>query len=565
MLDRKLRLGSGLVLASYVLMHLANHSLGLLSVQAMESGLQLVLRIWSNPLGTILLYGAFLLHYLLSLHALYRRSHLRMKPWEAAQLGLGLLIPPLLIGHIVATRVSREVLGIDISYEIVVTGLWQNNWLILRQTLVMLIVWGHLVVGLHFWLRLKSWYPRYLPILYPVAVLLPILSLLGFVRAGFTVQQLSATPGWQDAVLAPIMDADSRQLAWIGDIKVIALSLIWGMLLLVLVARGIRRLHYNRQGVYRLCYPSGQVLTATVGTTLLEAIRAAGIPHASVCGGRGRCTTCRVRIGAGLEHLDSPRETEMRALQRIGAAPNVRLACQIQPRFDLAIAPLLPANARVGEAYRPGGVQGREIRACFMFVDLRGSTALGECMLPYDVVFVLNQFFGELAIALKMTDGYYAQFNGDGLMAIYGLKSGIQQGCRQALEGAVEMFSRLRSLNRSLQAELKQPLRMGIGIHSGEAIVGTMGPPASPIFSALGDNVNIAARLEAQTKLLNCSLVVSAITAEHAGVDLTEFPCHQVETRGRHRPVTVYAIIDPERFARVLADKDSDPMLRLNA
>ncbi len=294
------------------------------------------------------------------------------------------------------------------------------------------------------------------------------------------------------------------------------------------------------------------MLKATAGGTLLEAIQALGIPHASVCGGRGRCTTCRVRISDGQEHLEPPQETEARALRRIGAAPNVRLTCQIRPRYDLTITPLLSANADVREVRRPGGVQGQEIRACFMFVDLRGSTALGECLLPYDVVFVLNQFFGELAAALKTTEGYYAQFNGDGLMAIYGLQSGIQRGCRQALKGAVEMFTRLEALNRSLQSELSQPLRMGIGIHSGEAIVGTMGPPASPILSALGDNVNIAARLEAQTKPLACSIVISAVTAEQAGVDLLVFPCRQVQARGRDEPVAVYVIDDYRALAQIL-------------
>ena len=177
-----------------------------------------------------------------------------------------------------------------------------------------------------------------------------------------------------------------------------------------------------------------------------------------------------------------------------------------------------------------------------MFVDLRGSTQLGEARLPYDVVFILNQFFAEMYAALKATGGHYAQFSGDGLMALYGLEGTVEEGCRDALRGALEMEKRLESLNQRLAHELNEPLRMGIGVHSGEAIVGTMGPPASPNLSAIGDSINIAARLESLTKTYDCALVVSVTTAERADIDLTRYPRHAANVRGRGEPVAVYAI-----------------------
>ncbi len=107
------------------------------------------------------------------------------------------------------------------------------------------------------------------------------------------------------------------------------------------------------------------------------------------------------------------------------------------------------------------------------------------------------------------------------------------------------MNRRLMALNERLAVELREPLRIGIGIHCGEAIVGTMGPPASPNFSAIGDNINIAARLETLTRDYDCTLLVSAVTAQCAGVDLSRFPTHQAKVRGRGEPVDVYAITDP--------------------
>jgi len=183
-----------------------------------------------------------------------------------------------------------------------------------------------------------------------------------------------------------------------------------------------------------------------------------------------------------------------------------------------------------------------------MFVDLRGSTRIAESRLPYDVVFIMNQFFAEMYAALRATNGYYAQFRGDGLLALYGLESDIKQACRDAIRGAAEMQRRLEALSHSLKAELAEPLRIGIGAHSGVAIVGTMGPPEAPIYSAIGDNVNIAARFEGMTKAYSCVLVVSADTLAQAGIDPHGAPVHRVKVRGRQERLTVYAIADPRNL-----------------
>ncbi|MDH3689906.1 MAG: adenylate/guanylate cyclase domain-containing protein [Gammaproteobacteria bacterium] len=545
MLEKRLRLWSGLVLAVYVIPHLTNHSLGIWSFDAMEGLRQVLSAWWRSPLGTVLLYGSFLTHFALALYSLWRRTTLRMPVWEAVQLAMGLLIVPLLAGHIIGTRVAATLLDIETTYPYVVTALWSKTYLTIKQPILLLVVWIHVAVGMHFWLRLKSWYPKAIPFLYPAAVLLPVLALLGYVRAGVATREWTDDPERLQIMFADWFSADPDTREFILGLEPVVVWWIVGLIAAVVLLRECRRLVSKRHGAFRVAYPSGKVVAATLGQTLLEAVRAAGVPHASVCGGRARCTTCRVRVGEGLEQLPKPSQLEQQALTRISAEPNVRLACQLCPTSDLLITPLLPPNATVERARRPGGVQGHEQRVAVMFIDLRGSTRLGEQRMPYDVVFILNQFFAEMSEALKLTDGHYAQFNGDGLMALYGLHSSVEQGCRAALQGAVQMCARLATLNRSLEQELDQPLRIGIGIHSGEAIVGTMGPPAAPILSAIGDNINIASRLEALTKEYQCSLVVSAVTAGAAGVDLSDFPSHNADVRGRSGPVAVYAIKDP--------------------
>src|SRR5437899_9465707 len=122
--ERWVRLITGLLLACYVVPHFLNHALGVVSAAAMD-GLRGVLAAWwrSAP-GTVLLYGALLTHFALALVSLYRRTTLRMPVWEALQLVLGLAVPPLLIGHIVATRFYWFVLGHHINYERMVGVLW---------------------------------------------------------------------------------------------------------------------------------------------------------------------------------------------------------------------------------------------------------------------------------------------------------------------------------------------------------------------------------------------------------------------------------------------------------
>jgi adenylate cyclase len=107
------------------------------------------------------------------------------------------------------------------------------------------------------------------------------------------------------------------------------------------------------------------------------------------------------------------------------------------------------------------------------------------------------------------------------------------------------MFNRLDGLNRSLTHELKAPLRIGVGIHIGEAIVGAMGPPRSQIVTAIGDTVNTTARLESLTKDYDCSLIVSRQAAAAAGVDLSDHTLHRTAVKGKVESVEFYALSTP--------------------
>ena len=546
----RLRVVTGLVLLAYLFTHLLNHALGLVSLQAMEQGRGFFLLLWRNPVGTFLLYGSILAHFCLALYSVYRRRSLRMPAWEALQLVLGLSIPPLLMAHVVGTRGAHEFAGTEDSYALVLYILWVVEPLYaLRQAAVLLIAWVHGCMGLHFWLRFRPGYPRWLPMLYTAALLVPVFGLLGFVQAGRIVMGSAQDPAWVDRMKAAASPPDGETLNMLGagvdGLLVLYLATLAGILLIPALRSAIN----NRNGIV-VTYPGDRRVKVQRGTTVLEASRIAGIPHASVCGGRGRCSTCRVRVWRGLEALPAPGEQEGAVLARIGAPANMRLACQTRPAAAVSVAPLLPPTGALRDARRQEpSRQGHERQVAVLFADLRGFTQLSERQLPYDVVFLLNRYFAAVGSAIEAAGGRIDKFVGDGVMAVFGVAKPIDDGCRRALAAAGNIAKKMELLNESLIAEDLEPLRIGIGIHAGPAIVGEMGYSEATSITAIGDTVNIASRLESLTKDFQCQLVVSDVVAELAGVDLPG-ECRQVATiRGRSEPLAVHAIRDARGLA----------------
>ena len=533
-LIRRVRLATGLVLFAYVATHLLNHAVGLISLEALEAVRRVFVWVWRLPPLTLALYGALWIHVGLAFVALYRRRSLRMPPWEAAQLLLGLSIPPLLFIHVLGTRVAYAFYGLEDLYTYVLLVQWVfSPAYALQQVAVLLIAWLHACIGLHFWLRLRPWYPRTLPYLYGAALLVPVLALVGFGVAGRTVLIMSSDPAWMRRVAQAIRFPPASAAEQIERIDTALKVVFFGLLGGTLAARVVRDWLGRGKGA-TLTYPDGRTVSLQPGMTALEASRSAGIPHASVCGGRGRCSTCRVRLGRGAEALAPPTEEEQKVLDRVGAPPKVRLACQIRPIKDLEVAPLLPPSASPKEALRrPNYVAGAEKEIAIMFADLRGFTQLSEHKLPFDVVFLLNRYFTEMGRAIEEAGGRVDKFIGDGIMALFGIDSSPEAGARTALAAAKRMGESLAALNRALSADLGEPLRIGLGIHLGPAIVGEMGYAKAVTVTAIGDAVNTASRLETLTKEFQAELVVSEAVERAAGVDLTRFVRHEIEVRGR--------------------------------
>ena len=543
-MTRDARIATGVVLFAYIATHLANHALGLFGLDAMDSGRRLFLALWRSPAGLAALYGSLAAHLALALWALYQRRHLRMPFSETAQLMLGLAIPVFLATHVIGTHLASRLYGVTDSYARIMLLFWARPDMGIRQALLLVVAWAHGCLGLHFWLRTKRGYARAAPVLAALALLVPLLALLGFLEAMRETAELARRAAWVKETLAAVHEPDPASRAALARINDAVLAAYAAAVGLTLLARALRNLHERRYSSIAIAYPGGRVVVAPRGYSVLEASRFGGVPHPSVCGGRGRCSTCRVRVGRGLSELPPPSAAEAAVLKRVGAAADVRLACQLRPSADLSVAPVLPSAVALGALPPREDFAGQELEVCVLFADLRGFTRFSERRLPYDVVFFLNRYFETMSRAVEEAGGIANQFTGDGVMALFGVESGAARGCRDAVAAVAAMAAGLARMSAEFAGELEAPLRIGIGIHAGPAVVGRMGHGPAKYLTAIGDTVHVASRLQELTRSQQCPLIISQSAALLAGLDVARFPRRELTVRNRAQPIALCVIDD---------------------
>jgi adenylate cyclase len=241
------------------------------------------------------------------------------------------------------------------TYQSVLTFFWvQTPMEGLRQVLVVTVTWIHGCAGLFTWMRLKSWWPNAAMIAYPLAVIIPVAALLGFVEAGNQVVELSAN------ATGNASPPSAEAMAKFQLYTTIKWSVIGGYLALVVIMLAARkvRLLFSKTGIVTLRYLTGDTIRTEGGVSLLEAAELNDLPHANICQGRGRCATCRVRIISSTEELPAPSELETKTLDRFECADNVRLACQLVPMSGtIELERILPPDVDL-DALRPPPKQG---------------------------------------------------------------------------------------------------------------------------------------------------------------------------------------------------------------
>lgn len=257
---QNLRLYSGLTMFAYVLTHLLNHAAGIVSPELMETVGEYTTEIWQFPLLEILLLAALVTHFLLATARLTSRRTLRLRKSEWAQMILGLCIPFLLFRHIIATRIID--LGFDVAspFERVLLDLavfipFQG----ILQAITVIVVWAHGCIGIHFWLRVKPFYPKWRNTLGTLSILIPTLALAGYGAAAAEVIR-RAEEGGRKYVFG-VLDAANVNQAAINfyENAILPFSII--SIALALAPFGVRQIRQTIDRVRRgpmLSLPNGR-------------------------------------------------------------------------------------------------------------------------------------------------------------------------------------------------------------------------------------------------------------------------------------------------------------------
>ena len=262
--------------------------------------------------------------------------------------------------------------------------------------------------------------------------------------------------------------------------------------------------------------PDEKEVEADPVETILQVSLRAEIPHTHVCGGHARCSTCRVLIVEGIEHCAPRNSKEQLMAERLAFGPIIRLACQTTLTGNVKLRRLVldDEDTALVDQSKPGATVssvGDEKRIAILFADIRGFTPFAELLPPYDVIHVLNRYFQQMSHVIDRFGGYIDNYMGDGLMALFGVENPDGAALR-AVRAGLEMLEALERLKPYLQTVYGRSFEIGIGVHYGEVVVGTVGAMNRQRVTAIGDAVNLASRIEAANKLAGTKFLISEQT-----------------------------------------------------
>jgi class 3 adenylate cyclase/hemoglobin-like flavoprotein len=293
-----------------------------------------------------------------------------------------------------------------------------------------------------------------------------------------------------------------------------------------------------------------------LNATLLDVSITHKITHWHECGGHGRCTTCRVRILDGASHLSAPTRREVELAQARGWDPTIRLACQTYARGDVTLERIVLSEASASQLQTEtfGREAGAERQLAILFCDMRDFTALADANSAFDVVHILNRFFEALGEPILLNGGVISHYVGDQICGLFGLgATDPARACHGAIRAALGMVQAMDGLNDELVSSFGIRIKIGIGVHFGEAIVGEVGHPTLRRFTIIGNDVNTASRIESMTKELGATILVSRALEERLPQGaLSVTSSTTVRLRGKRNDIELLSVdgfADPSPFA----------------
>ncbi len=297
--------------------------------------------------------------------------------------------------------------------------------------------------------------------------------------------------------------------------------------------------------------------------TLLEMALRAGIPHFHECGGRARCSTCRVRVISGAQHLPPRGPDEAKLASRFGFGDDVRLACQVRVTGDVAVQRLILDTEDFGLLRHEvsQGAPAQEAALAVLSCELRGLPAFARKLPPYDVVHVLNRYFLQIGEPIPANGGRIERYAGEEMTALFGLDGGnAREKCLAAVRAALRMAARMETFNHYTRNHFGTGFEIEIGLHFGRMIVGQMGHPSKVQMAALGEGPAVARRAhrvnrESGTVILATEDLINVVEEDVQVGRVIQEGSQEDANEGRER--TLYEVVDFRKPDAVLIVQSS--------
>lgn len=294
--------------------------------------------------------------------------------------------------------------------------------------------------------------------------------------------------------------------------------------------------------------PDNKTVETSGDESIREAALRANVPIAHVCEGKGRCSTCRVVILDGIDNCSARTPEEQVIADQLGFGPEIRLACQTMVLGDIQVRRLtldehdidLTSKFIMGENAYLAGV---EKYVFIMFVDIRDFTSFTESLLPYDVIHILHRFFHVMNDVIVKYGGYIDNYLGDGFMALFEVTK-PEEGALSSIKAGLEILNVQRIHTQPYIEKLfGKSFTVGIGLHYGLVVAGTVGGGENKKTTVVGDAVNFASRIEAANKQMDTEFLISEDTFKKVShfIEIGRMP--QVEIVGKSEKQTLYEVI----------------------
>lgn len=274
----------------------------------------------------------------------------------------------------------------------------------------------------------------------------------------------------------------------------------------------------------------------------------AGVAFAHLCGGKARCSTCRIRVIDGLDSLTERTDKERLMASKLDFPDEVRLACQTQASGDFGFWRLvlddvdLQMASQLGRGHYTGPV-GRELDdVAVMFVDVAGFTSMAESLPAYDVVHILNRFFKRAGDTVGANNGRVDNYMGDGLLAVFGV-DGQPDRALGAVRTGLDLLAIAADMNAYVSRIYGHDFRVRVGIASGDVVYGLMGAEGSARETVVGDVVNTASRIESANKQTGTAILVSDVVRSRTSEDVEYGQRFDLDLPGKDGSVAVHEVL----------------------